>query len=148
MISIEIEEGQTFPSELLERAAKAILDFCGIPDADLTLVLADDPKLRSLNRDFLNHDYPTDVLAFSAGEEDPDTGHNYLGDVVISFPRATLQATERGHSVEAEVQLLAIHGMLHLIGYDHAEKDEKERMWKAQAEILKNLGISTKIIHE
>jgi len=148
MISIKIEKGQIFPLEMLERAARAILDFCGVPDADLTLVLADDAKLHRLNRDFLDHDYPTDVLAFPAGETDPETGHPYLGDVVISLPRATVQAAEHGHAVEAEVQLLAVHGILHLMGHDHAGIDEKERMWKAQTEALKILGISTKITHE
>ena len=148
MISIKVERGQVFPLELIERAARAILDFCGAPDADLTLVLTDDSKLRRLNRDYLDHDYPTDVLAFPAGEADPETGHRYLGDVIISLPRAAVQAAERGHVVEAEVQLLTIHGILHLLGHDHAEKGEKERMWTAQTEALKTLGISSKIIHE
>ena len=148
MISIKVEKGQVFPLGLLERAARVILDFCGVPDADLTLVLTDDSKLRRLNRDFLDHDYPTDVLAFPASEEDPETGHPYLGDVVISLPRAMVQAAEHGHAVESEVQLLAVHGILHLMGHDHAEKDEKERMWKTQAKALKTLGLSSKIIHE
>jgi len=148
MISIESEKGQAFPSELLEQAARTVLEYCGVHNADLTLVLADDVKLHRLNRDFLGHDYPTDVLAFPANEEDPETGQPYLGDVVISLPRAAVQAAEHGHAVEAEVQLLTIHGILHLLGHDHAEKDEKERMWKAQTEVLKTLGISSKIIHE
>jgi probable rRNA maturation factor len=88
------------------------------------------------------------VLSFPADEADPDTGHRYLGDVVISFVRAVEQAIEGGHTVEAEMQLLVVHGVLHLLGHDHASKGEKERMWVAQAKVLESLGVSPKIVHE
>jgi probable rRNA maturation factor len=148
MIFIESEAGQTFPRDLLERAARAVLDLSGIPDADLTIVLVDDMRIQGLNRDFLGHDAPTDVLSFPADEPDPETGRRYLGDVVISFARAAEQAGERGHAIEAEMQLLVVHGVLHLLGHDHAEAGQKERMWAAQAEALERLGVSPKIIHE
>jgi probable rRNA maturation factor len=148
MTFIEIDSGLTFRADLLERAARAVLDLSGAPDADLTLVLTGDSQIQALNRDFLGKDMPTDVLSFPADESDPQTGRRYLGDVLISLPRATEQAGERGHSVEAEVQLLVVHGILHLLGHDHAEAGEKARMWAAQAEVLNRLGVSPAIVHE
>ena len=147
MIFIESESDQTFPKELLERAARAVLDLSGVPDADLSIVLVDDARIQALNRDFLAHDAPTDVLSFPADEPDPETGRRYLGDVVISLVRAEEQAREQGHAVEAEMQLLVVHGILHLLGHDHAEAGEKERMWAAQAGVLERLGISPNIVH-
>jgi probable rRNA maturation factor len=88
------------------------------------------------------------VLSFPASETDPETGARYLGDILISLPRAQTQADAAGHSLEAEVQLLVVHGVLHLIGHDHAETEEKARMWKAQAEILENLGLGQIQIRE
>jgi probable rRNA maturation factor len=148
MISIETESGQSFPVDLLERAARAVLDLSGVPDADLTLVLTGDSQIQTFNRDFLGQDAPTDVLSFPADESDPETGRRYLGDVIVSLPRATEQAGERGHTVGAEVQLLVVHGVLHLLGHDHAGADDKTRMWVIQAEVLERLGVSPKIVHE
>jgi len=148
MIYIDSESGQTFPTDQLELAARAVLDLSDVPDADLTIVLVDDARIQALNRGFLAHDAPTDVLSFPADEPDPETGRQYLGDVVISLARAAEQARERGHAVESEMQLLVVHGVLHLLGHDHAEAGEKERMWAAQAGALERLGISPKIVHE
>ena len=148
MIFIESESDQTFPKELLERAARAVLDLSASPDADMTIVLVEDARIQALNRDFLSHDAPTDVLSFPADEPDPETGRRYLGDVVISLARAVEQARERGHAFEAEMQLLVVHGVLHLIGHDHAGPEEKERMWAAQAGALERLGVSPQIVHE
>ena len=148
MIFIESESGQTFPGDLLERAARTVLDLSGAQEADLTIVLVDDARIQALNRDFLAHDAQTDVLSFPADEPDPETGRRYLGDVVISTQRAAEQARERGHAIEAEMQLLVVHGILHLLGHDHAEVGEKERMWAAQAQALERLGVSPQIVHE
>jgi probable rRNA maturation factor len=148
MIFIENESGQVFPVDLLDHAARAVLDLSDVPAGDLTIALVDDARIQALNRDFLGHDAPTDVLSFPADQADPETGRLYLGDVVISLARAAEQAAERGHAVEAEMQLLAVHGVLHLLGHDHAGAGEKERMWAAQAEVLERLGISPKIVHE
>jgi probable rRNA maturation factor len=92
--------------------------------------------------EYLGVDAPTDVLSFPASESDPETGLPYLGDILISIPRAAQQAQAAGHSVEAEVQLLVVHGTLHLLGHDHAEAEEKTRMWNAQAEVMSRLGLS------
>ncbi|MDP2777432.1 MAG: rRNA maturation RNase YbeY, partial [Anaerolineales bacterium] len=88
-------------------------------NADITIVLTDDAQLHELNRDYLGVDAPTDVLSFPASESDPETGSTYLGDILISIPRAAQQAQAAGHPVDAEVQLLVVHAVLHLLGYDH-----------------------------
>ena len=130
----------TLTPDIPERAARAVLAHQSI-DGDLTIVLTDDAQLHELNRDYLGIDASTDVLSFPASETDPETARRYLGDILISVPRAGEQARVAGHTLEAEVQLLAVHGTLHLLGYDHAEVDEKTRMWKTQAEVLEGLGV-------
>lgn len=127
---------------LLERAAFAVLQREKIPaSADVSIVIEGDEKLQELNSQFLGVAAPTDVLSFPSGETDPETGHAYLGDILISFPRAASQANAAGHSVAAELQLLVVHGALHLIGYDHASSAEKADMWAVQKEILDTLGV-------
>ena len=146
---INIESTFTFSKELIERATHAALTHQSQSlDCDLTFVLTDDAQLRELNRDYLGIDAPTDVLSFPASESDPETGARYIGDIIISMPYATRSAEKAGHGLEAEVQLLVVHGVLHLLGHDHAEADEKTRMWKAQAEILKSLGLGDIKIRE
>ena len=149
MIHVETNPSlQTVPAlQILERATMAVLAHQSV-DGDLTIVLTDDAQLHELNRDYLGIDAPTDVLSFPASETDPETGRRYLGDILISVPRAGEQARAAGHALEAEVQLLAVHGTLHLLGFDHAEAGEKARMWKAQAEVLESLGLSAIEIRE
>lgn len=130
-------------NDLVEKAAGAALRHQSAPnDAALSIILTDDAQLRGLNRDYLGVDAPTDVLSFPADQTDPETGSPYLGDILISVQRAGEQAAGAGHSAEAEVQLLVVHGVLHLLGHDHADVDEKARMWQAQAEILAQLGLA------
>jgi len=151
MIFLEInpELNLSLPPDLLERAAQAVLAHQSIAaDADLTLVLTGDERIQALNRDFLGRDAPTDVLSFPADETDPQTGRRYLGDVVISLPRAVEQSTAWGGTVEAEIQLLVVHGVMHLLGYDHAGAEEKARMWATQAEVLERLGVPASIIRK
>ncbi len=139
---IHVESEFSISKELLERAARAALAHQSeSPDAELTIVLTDDARLQELNRDYLGINSPTDVLSFPASETDPATGARYIGDILVSIPRAQAQAESAGHALESEVQLLAVHGVLHLLGHDHAQEDEKARMWKAQAEILESLGL-------
>lgn len=144
MIHIEIrpQVAYSIHTGLLERAARLALEQQSAPlEADLTVVLGDDALLRDLNRDYLGVDAATDVLSFPAHERDPETGAPYLGDVLISVPRAAQQARAAGHSLEAELQLLVVHGVLHLLGHDHAEAEEKARMWAAQARVLEGIGL-------
>ena len=148
MIFVESQwQERPVSAELIERAAQVALAHESA-EGDISVVLSDNPRLRELNREYLGIDAPTDVLSFPASETDPETGAHYLGDILISIPRAEEQAQSAGHALEAEVQLLVVHGVLHLLGYDHAEAKEKAKMWKAQAEILGSLGLGKVQIHE
>lgn len=132
-------------SQKLENAAVAALEHEGVSQSsDLSIVIDDDDQLRTLNKEFLGIDAPTDVLSFPSGEEvaDPDTGELNLGDIIISYPRAAEQAQGAGYPTTNEMQLLVVHGVLHLLGHDHAEPEEKAKMWAAQQEILNSLGVS------
>lgn len=147
MITIKQTRKAKFDIVLLERAALAALKHQRA-DGDITLFLADDARLHKLNRDYLGVDAPTDVLSFPASETDPETGEAYLGDIILSLPRADQQARAAGHSLADEAQLLVVHGVLHLLGHDHANAREKSKMWKAQGEILERLGLSHVTIRE
>lgn len=126
----------------LEKYAIAVLNHMGISkESDLLILVEDDLYLQKLNREYRNIDAPTDVLSFPAGHLDPDTGHIYLGDVVISFPTANKQALEAGLSLQDEFSLLVVHGVLHLLGFDHDEPERKAKMWCAQNQILETLGM-------
>jgi probable rRNA maturation factor len=129
---------------VLLHAAQITLNLYGkVENTDLGIVVGNDEFVRKLNQKYRQVDEPTDVLSFPAGEEDPDTADLYLGDVVISLPRAQEQAAAGGHSLEAELQLLVVHGTLHLLGYDHAEAIEKDVMQTSQDKILEQLGIQS-----
>ena len=149
MIHIQIAKsilpynGPLATDKLLERAAQQTLQQTGAPpEAELTIVLTDEAQLHALNQQFLGIDAPTDVLSFPGGDTDPDSQALYLGDVLISYPRALAQATSAGHPVEEELQLLVVHGVLHLLGHDHTTEDEQAAMWAIQTQALQSLGVS------
>lgn len=154
MISLKIEASLdkcevTAAAQNLTKAARLTVQTAArFDNASLTILLAGDERLRQLNRQFRGIDAPTDVLSYFLGETDPDTGEHYLGDVIISFPRAQAQAQERGHSTAEELDLLVVHGVLHLLGYDHADAEERDRMWAVQRQILHLLGRDIKIADE
>ena len=119
-----------------------------LPEESLTvLTLTGDEHLREYNRRYRGRDEPTDVLAFAAREkatdqrfQAPPGTESWLGDIVISLPRARRQAKEAGHPIDDEVRLLAVHGLLHLLGYDHAEPEEQARMTELTNRILEAAG--------
>jgi probable rRNA maturation factor len=95
--------------------------------AEVTLSFVGERAIRTLNRKWMKKDRPTDVLSFPLGDKGPD-GTFYLGDIVIAVPVAARQARAKGHGLDRELRLLAIHGFLHLLGYDHfAGIEEEER---------------------
>ena len=146
-IAVEVQVAPAFAGavseERLQQTAEAVLRHEARP-GQMTVVLTDDVGIQQLNHDFLGIDAPTDVLSFSAQEESsPFVGSpeasGYLGDVIISYPQAVAQAEELGHPVGREVDLLAVHGTLHLLGYDHVTDEERAAMWARQDEILGGL---------
>ncbi len=103
-----------------------LLQSCGIPDAELSILFTGDRAMRSLNRRYRGIDRTTDVLSFSQREgQFADIRPDILGDIVISIPTAVRQAREQNHSLSQEIERLLVHGLLHLLGYDH-ERSPKE----------------------
>jgi probable rRNA maturation factor len=146
-IIIEIDPpflDKTAPDELVEVAA-AVFKHQGIePTAGVSIQISDDARLQQLNLEYLGIDAPTDVLSFPVPFEDPETGSYYYGDIAISYPKAASQAQTGGHSVTDELKLLIVHGILHLLGYDHAAEEEKLRMWALQDQLLDALNIQAR----
>jgi len=135
---------QIDPRRLREAARKTLVHESAPSRAELTLVITGDDEIRDLNRRYRGMDVPTDVLSFADAEADMRLVEPiYLGDVIISYPRAEAQAASARHPVTAELLLLVVHGVLHLLGHDHAGQAEKRKMWAAQKEILNELGVGT-----
>ncbi len=152
--TIEIQIDEQFQEQVqsapLRLAALAPLIHQQVEEAcDLVVVVTDDEALHALNRRHRGVDAPTDVLAFPDETRGPFVNApgrpRYLGDVIISFSRAEAQAREAGHAVQAELQLLAVHGVLHLLGYDDIDSEQRARMWAVQAEIMAALEIDVNL---
>jgi probable rRNA maturation factor len=143
MIHLDVAESfaPLLDENVLLDAVRAALSHQKIgEEADISLVITGDTRIHELNKTYRGVDAPTDVLAFPGGFTDPDTGHLYLGDVILSYPQAESQARAASHSIRDELRLLIVHGVLHLLDHDHLIEEEKARMWSAQAEILARLG--------
>lgn len=141
-------ETLTIAESLLEeilRAADVIGELYGVEQAELSITLTDDEHIHALNKQYRGIDRATDVLSFAFRESDePEVigaDFDILGDVIISLERATAQAEEFGHSFKREVIFLEVHGLLHLLGYDHIEEDERLEMEAEQKFIMDKLGI-------
>jgi probable rRNA maturation factor len=149
LITVQDKYQDQVAEQKLITAAEAVIHGTGTEDSpSLSLRITDNEELFALNLQFRGIKKTTDVLSFPADFMDPDLESRYLGDVVISYPQAAEQAQKRGHGVEAELQLLVIHGVLHLLGYDHGNKKEKEEMWSLQSRILAELGLGIQVEDE
>jgi probable rRNA maturation factor len=143
MLRIEISNRQTafeFDARRLKRAAEAILRDAGIASAALSIAVVDDPTIRRLNRQFLDHDEPTDVLSFVLEHE---RGH-LEGEVIVSAQTALGSAARYGWSPEAELSLYVIHGTLHLVGYDDHTADQRAAMRGGERRYLALLGLEAR----
>lgn len=161
-IYLEEEGDYSIPLEcraLAEAVAEAVLDAENCPyEAQAELLLTTDKDIRELNRQFRQIDRATDVLSFPMTEYevpgefgfleerpdcfDPETGELMLGNIVISKERTVRQAEEYGHSVKREFAFLITHSMLHLLGYDHIEEEDRRIMEEKQKTILDNMDIT------
>ena len=148
MITLQVKRPIRLPVDksILLRAAEATLQSLATDTmSDVSIVIGNDAFIKTLNRQYRAVDESTDVLSFPSGEIDPDTSDLYLGDVIISLPKAQAQAGTAGHLLEEELQLLVVHGILHLLGYDHVRTADKREMQTAQDKILKSLGVNLQI---
>ena len=124
----------------IRQAAEAVASYLDVEDKNIISIIIDNNEtLHRLNKEYLNIDSSTDVLSFNSNEIDPETGNLYLGDIIVSYPAVLAQSMKYDHNVDNELQLLVIHGFLHLLGYDHDNQDRKEQMWLIQKKILKSI---------
>jgi len=157
-IDIQIEEpyqSATDAKTLRETAAQSLAHQQVDAPTELVVVVTGDETLNDLNRRHRGVDAPTDVLAFPHQTESPSPHPSafvnapgfprYLGDVVISLPRARAQAEEAENTLQAELQLLVVHGVLHLLGYDDQTGHERARMWGAQKAVLDTMGVDVNL---
>ena len=126
----------------MERAALAALESEG-RDGDLTILIDTPERIQTLNREFRNVDTVTDVLTFPAWEGEISlSADGYLGDIMICYERAKEQAVTYGHSLMRELSFLAVHGVLHLLGYDHMTEKDERVMREKQTAILDSIGVT------
>ena len=124
------------------KAAQAALD-CEGRDGDLTILIDTPERIQTLNREFRHVDAVTDVLTFPAWEGEISlSADGYLGDIMICYDRAKEQAAQYGHSFLRELSFLAVHGCLHLLGYDHMTEDDERVMREKQTAILDSIGVT------
>ena len=152
-ISIQVEKTfhNLIDKKWIRRIAKNVLKSEGIPPPfEASLVFTCSETVQKLNRDYRGGDRPTDVLAFYMLHQQeaessfilPPDKTLHLGEVIISYPQAATQAEEQGHSVQKELALLTIHGILHLLGYNHKEPEGENKMRGREKELLEEVGPS------
>ena len=138
-----------FPTDIEENvraAAEKVGELYGVENGEVSVTLTNNEYIHTLNKQYRGIDRPTDVLSFALNEsEEPDVEDgpdvNVLGDLVISVERAKEQAADYGHSVKREIAFLTVHGMLHLLGYDHMEEEDRIEMEAEQRFVMEKLGI-------
>ncbi len=144
MIAIDFIELQDNPE--IERTAQiAAQSMIDQDKEELSIVFCNDEYIQQINMEYRQIDRPTDVLSFASDEIDPESGCRYLGDIIISYPRALEQSSAAKNPVTSEIAMLVVHGILHLRGFDHANESDKEQMWSEQIKHLHSLGIDMEI---
>jgi probable rRNA maturation factor len=150
-IQIDDDYAALVDAENLRAAAAAALQANAVEDAELTIVVTSDAAVQQLNRDYRGIDAPTDVLSFAAQDRDgaqdlalpPELAaevDRYLGDIIIAYPYTVQQAAHFGNSPAAELRLMVVHGVLHLLGSDHDTPEAEAEMWARQERVLAQFG--------
>ena len=154
-VQVDPAFGDEIDPAMLRAVVVATLQAQAVARGEVTVVITDDATVQELNRHYRGVDAPTDVLSFAAQEETDaapalmlppelaDAAAAYLGDVLIALPYTRRQAAHYGNSLDAELRLLAVHGTLHLLGFDHATAAEEAAMWAAQDAVLAHFGERT-----
>ena len=147
-IAIINDDGYTCNEKRLRDGIRVALNHESAPaGAGLSVLITDNESVAALNRQFRGIDAPTDVLSFPAGPDGATTSESrYLGDLAIAYPYAYQQASRQRHDIDDSLALLVVHGVLHLLGYDHDTPERREKMWTAQSAILIALGLSTDLV--
>lgn len=130
----EMEQFTPEMEDMVYQVVGHIVEVEGIEADEVSILITNNAEVQGLNAEYRDIDAPTDVLSFPMDDE-------YLGDIVISMDKVLEQAEEYGHSPQRELAFLTVHGMLHLLGYDHMEEEDQVRMRAREEEILNELGI-------
>ena len=151
IITLENDQDKLQISEELERLLTAGLNVVagmhGLSEqTEVDITIVDDEEIHMLNRDYRNVDRPTDVLSFALDEESAGPEEHLLGDIIISAETAFRQAEEFGHGLEREIVYLAVHGLLHLLGYDHMTDEDKTVMRAKEEEALREIRLSEEFL--
>ena len=120
----------------LTQAGQHVLKRLHAPEGDMAIALVDESRMQELNREYAGSDEATDVLSFSHNEIDSESGRLYLGDIIICLDIARTQAQEAGHPLNAELMLLIVHGILHILGHDHQTEEDSQHMFALQQDLL------------
>ena len=153
IVTLENNQEEIQVPEELEATLKKAMDIIArleklTDNTEVDITIVDNDEIHQLNRDYRGIDRPTDVLSFALGEgdEEPEVedgeAEHLLGDVIISAPRAVEQGEEFGHGLNREMTYLAVHGMLHLLGYDHMEEADKQVMRAREEQVLRELDLA------
>ena len=145
-INIYNETNDEFPyNDIIEKVVNKAFEIERVKNASCSIIIVDNSYIHKLNKEYRGIDRVTDVISFALEDDKsmviPD-GTRLLGDIYISLDKAREQAKEYGHSLERELCFLAVHGIYHLLGYDHEKEEEAEVMFKKQEEVLMEYGIT------
>lgn len=130
--------------DYLEEVIEETLRSEKVENSVFSIVFVDEGKIREINRDYRGKDSVTDVISFALEDvhDEFSVGLRVLGDIFVCIPRMKEQAKSYGHSEKRELSFLIVHGMLHLLGYDHMKKEDEEIMFQKQDDILERIGIT------
>ncbi len=156
-LSVTWQQAEITPAleQRLRDALNAVAQLHGLDDlTEVSVSIVDDAEIQALNKEYRHIDRPTDVLSFALdeGEDEPELlgapGEHLLGDIVLSAETARREGDEFGHVLERELIYLAVHGLLHLLGYDHLREEEKRIMRAKEEEALRAVGLSEELLSE
>lgn len=142
-IAVEAESWhRILGAELIaHRAAQATLDDVKVADGEVSILLADDAKVRELNRSYRRKDQPTNVLSFPS-EDKTESGARFYGDIALAFETVSREALDEGKRPDAHLSHLVVHGVLHLLGFDHGNERDAEAMEARERKIVTGLGFA------
>lgn len=144
MFEIINEKEEILELKKVEEFIKFVIEKESLQNCSFSIIITDNTFIHKLNKEYRNVDRPTDVISFALEDNKDFISGNIrlLGDIYISIDKAKEQAIEYGHSLLRELSFLSIHGLLHLLGYDHMKKEDEEIMFKKQEDLLNEFGIT------
>ena len=149
-IKLEVANDHEYSiSDNLSKIVEETLEFISFQDNTIiSFAFIDEDEISTIYNEYFGYAQSTDVLSFNSNTIDPETGFLILGEILICYPFVEIQANNLKNSIDSEISLLIVHGLLHLLGYDHIDDSMKNEMWTLQTEILKKLNISINSIPE